>query len=118
MPELGYVGIVAIWLLTSAAQGDGLPGAVKDVGGVGVFLGGLALVLRALGPILRRPAIERGEPEGGGELLFRARSIDNALMAFAAEAKAQTALLEELVTSARETAEYQKEGREYMRRQP
>lgn len=52
--EVWFLALVTLWLLLLGAQSDGVPVAAKDVGSVGVGLGGLALLIRAIAPLLRR----------------------------------------------------------------
>lgn len=55
VPELGYLGIVALWALTTGMNGDA-PAPAASLGGVGVTLGGIALLIRAVTPLLRPSA--------------------------------------------------------------
>lgn len=49
MPEVSYLALVALWALTSGAVGD----EPATLGNIGVSLGGLALLIRAIAPLLR-----------------------------------------------------------------
>ncbi|HNB58687.1 MAG TPA: hypothetical protein PK308_00140 [Phycisphaerales bacterium] len=48
-PEVGFLLLALLWMATTAEG----PGAANSLGNVGVSLGGLALLIRAITPLLR-----------------------------------------------------------------
>lgn len=113
-PALAWalVAVLLVWLTNTAAQmASALPMPNQQGGlmaGIGIGVGAAAA---GIGWFVK---LFRGASGGAsnGEELHRVRRVEEVLGAMAADLKAQTRLLEELVRSAQETREYQRAGRE------
>lgn len=113
-PALSWALLVVlmVWLTTTAAQMAAALPMPRDQGqlfaGIGIGVGAAAAGIGWFVKLFRPGA----GGHASGEELHRVRRVEEVLGAMAADLKAQTRLLEELVNAAREGRAYQQDGRE------